>query len=84
MDDSLIAEAVSAISAPPVLPRFVGSASPQTSSAVAHVPASLVFPTKGFLRKGFLRLSSSIVIRGYSPEPVQPTQKSLGLVCPHS
>lgn len=41
MDDSLIAKAVSLISASPVVPPFFGFvSSPQTSSEVAHIPTS--------------------------------------------
>jgi hypothetical protein len=54
MDDNLIAEAVSAISDPPGVPRFVGAASSlpsssQTSSKVVLVPTNRVPPTRGFL-----------------------------------
>jgi len=73
MDDSLIAEAVSVISALPVVPRLFGFvSSPQTSSEVAHVPASRVPP-----KRGFLRPSSFVVICGCSP-----MSETMGLVCP--
>lgn len=85
MDDSLIAEAVSVISALPVVPLGfnLSSHSPpsvkimaQTSSEVTHGPtnASVVVRktslVRGILRRGFLRSSSSVEACGCSPRPV--------------
>jgi hypothetical protein len=89
MDVNLIAKVVSVISAPSIVPRFVGSASSppsiivaQALLKVAHVLISRVPPARGFLQKGFLRMSSSVVTHGCSPEPVQPSPEAMGLVWP--
>jgi hypothetical protein len=66
MNDNLIAEAVSAISGAAFSLLFGGS---QTSSEVVLVPANNVPPTRGFLRRGFLKPSSLVVIRDCLPEP---------------
>jgi hypothetical protein len=86
MDDNLIAEAVSAISDPPGASRFIGAPSSppsggtQTSLKVVLVLAYRVPLTRGFLRREFLRPSSSIVILDYLLEPVQSSPEALG--CP--
>jgi hypothetical protein len=89
LDDNLIAEAMSAISALPGVPRSVGAASSpssgkigaHTSSEVVLIRANRVPPTRGFLRREFLRLSSSVVIQDYSLEPVHSSLEAMGLVC---
>jgi hypothetical protein len=85
MDDSLITESVSVISAPPVVPLGFGPSSlsspsimigAQTLSEVSHDPAnaSVVFQKtplmRGILRRAFLRPSSYVGARGYSSELV--------------
>jgi hypothetical protein len=86
MDDNLIAEVVSAISDQHGVSRLVGAASSplsggsQTSSEVVLVSANNVPLTRGLLRRGFLKPSSSVVMRDCSPEPVLLPPEAMG--CP--
>jgi hypothetical protein len=86
MDDSLITESVSVISAPPVVPLGFGPSSlsslsimigAQTLSEVSHDPAN----ASVVLRRAFLRPSSYVGARGYSSELVhsQPRMELLDM-----